>query len=71
MSPCAQEDRLSGEWKLVYTSNSELFALLAISKLPFLTVGDITQTIDAAAGTVTNKVRPRIRARLYRALFPG
>lgn len=52
-----QADRLSGEWKLVYTSNSELFALLALSKLPFVTVGDITQTIDGAAGTVVNKVR--------------
>ena len=52
-----QLDRLSGEWKLVYTSNSELFALLALNKLPFVTVGDITQTIDAAAGTVVNKAR--------------
>lgn len=51
-----QADKLSGEWKLVYTSGSELSALLALSKLPFVTVGDITQTIDGAAGTVVNKV---------------
>jgi hypothetical protein len=56
MTSFLQVDRLSGEWKLVYTSNSELFALLSLGKLPFVTVGDITQTIDAAAGTVTNKV---------------
>ena len=51
-----QADKLSGEWKLVYTSGSELSALLALSRLPFVTVGDITQTIDGAAGTVVNKV---------------
>jgi PAP_fibrillin len=52
-----QADKLSGEWKLVYTSGSELSALLALSRLPFVTVGDITQTIDGAAGTVVNKVQ--------------
>lgn len=41
----------------MYTSGSELSALLALSKLPFVTVGDITQTIDGAAGTVVNKVQ--------------
>jgi PAP_fibrillin len=55
--PVPQADKLSGEWKLVYTSGSELSALLALSKLPFVTVGDITQTIDGAAGTVINKVQ--------------
>ena len=48
---------LNGEWKLVYTSNSELTALLALSRLPFVAVGDITQTIDGPSMTVTNKVR--------------
>jgi PAP_fibrillin len=46
----------------VYTSNSELFALLALSKLPFVTVGDITQTIDGAAGIVVNKVQYKLRS---------
>jgi PAP_fibrillin len=49
---------LNGEWKLVYTSNSELIALLVLSRLPFVTVGDITQTIDGFSLTVTNKVLP-------------
>ncbi len=48
---------LNGEWKLVYTSNSELTALLALSRLPFVTVGDITQTIDGPSLTVINKAR--------------
>ena len=48
---------LSGDWKLVYTSNSELLAVLALGKLPFVTVGDITQRVDAAAGTVENRVQ--------------
>ena len=47
---------LNGEWKLVYTSNSELTALLALSSLPFVTVGDIMQTIDGPSMTVVNKV---------------
>lgn len=47
---------LNGEWKLVYTSNSELLAILALSRLPFVTIGDITQRVDAATNTVENKV---------------
>ena len=47
---------LNGQWKLVYTSSSELTALLALSRLPFVTVGDITQSIDVASETVVNKV---------------
>ena len=47
---------LDGQWKLVYTSNSELFGLLALSRLPFVTVGDITQTVQASTLTVENKV---------------
>ena len=47
---------MEGVWKLVYTSNSELIAVLALSKLPFVEVGDITQKIDSIAGTVVNTV---------------
>lgn len=47
---------LDGQWKLVYTSNSELFGLLALSRLPFVAVGDITQTVQASTLTVENKV---------------
>lgn len=47
---------LDGSWKLVYTSNSELLAILALSRLPFVGIGDITQRIDSATNTVENKV---------------
>lgn len=47
---------LDGDWKLVYTSNSELMALLAVNNLPLVTVGDITQSVDGATSTVVNKV---------------
>jgi hypothetical protein len=48
---------LSGSWKLVYTSNSELVALLALGKLPLVTVGEILQVIDGSAGSVENRVQ--------------
>lgn len=48
---------LGATWKLVYTQ-SPLSSLLALGRLPFVTVGDITQTIDPATGTVVNKVPP-------------
>ncbi len=47
---------LDGQWKLVYTSNSELVALLALNRLPFISVGDITQTIDSTTLTAVNTV---------------
>lgn len=47
---------LSGTWRLVYTSNSEVLALLGLARLPFVTVEDITQTVDGAAMSVENKV---------------
>lgn len=56
-NPAEAIDALGGSWKLVYTSNSELIALLALSRLPFVTIGDITQKIDTATMTVENKVR--------------
>jgi hypothetical protein len=46
---------LDGDWKLVYTSNSELLAILALSKLPFVTIGDITQRVDTLTNTVENR----------------
>eukprot|EP00192_Tetraselmis_astigmatica_P014121 CAMPEP_0117650874 /NCGR_PEP_ID=MMETSP0804-20121206/1777_1 /TAXON_ID=1074897 /ORGANISM="Tetraselmis astigmatica, Strain CCMP880" /LENGTH=315 /DNA_ID=CAMNT_0005456785 /DNA_START=70 /DNA_END=1017 /DNA_ORIENTATION=- len=58
-TPCPNEamELLDGEWKLVYTSNSELMALLAANNLPLVTIGDITQSIDGATQTVVNKVQ--------------
>ncbi len=47
---------LDGDWKLVYTSNSELLAVLALSRLPFVTIGDITQRVETLSNTVENKV---------------
>jgi len=55
-SPAEATEMLAGNWKLVYTSNSELMALLALSRLPFVTIGDITQRIEPATMTVENKV---------------
>ena len=37
--------------------SGELIAVLALSKLPFVTVGDITQKIDGISLIVENKVR--------------
>lgn len=47
---------LDGQWKLVYTASSDVIALLSLGRLPFVTVGDITQSIDGATQTVTNKL---------------
>ncbi|KAI3435955.1 hypothetical protein D9Q98_002013 [Chlorella vulgaris] len=47
---------LGGTWRLSYTSNSELMALLALARLPLVSVGDITQIIDPLAQTVENRV---------------
>jgi PAP_fibrillin len=52
--PLQAADKLGGTWKLVYTSGSELMGLLALNNLPFVTIGDIKQTIDARAATVVN-----------------
>lgn len=41
-----KKSSLLGVWKLAYTSSSELVPLLALGKLPFVTVGDVTQTIS-------------------------
>jgi hypothetical protein len=49
-------DKLNGTWRLAYTSNSELVALLALGRLPLLGVGDITQVVDGGARTVENRV---------------
>ena len=53
---CLQASELSGTWTLAWTSNSELFSLLALSRLPFVTVGPIQQIINTAAMTAQNKV---------------
>ncbi len=55
-SPNDALEKLKGEWRLVYTSNSELIGLLALSRLPLVTVGEITQTVDPATASVSNKV---------------
>ena len=47
---------LDGEWRLVYTANSELMPLLALGRLPFVRIGDIVQAIDIASMTVRNKI---------------
>lgn len=54
--PGQDERVLDGQWKLVYTSNSELSGVLALARLPFVAVGDYTQKIEN--GVVENKVPP-------------
>ena len=49
-------DLLNGTWNLQYTANSELFSLLALSRLPFVDVGPIQQIIDTGTMTARNKV---------------
>eukprot|EP00850_Spirogloea_muscicola_P016311 SM000131S26741 [mRNA] locus=s131:303463:304540:+ [translate_table: standard] len=58
-TPAPTEDLalLGGKWLLAYTSFSELFPLLATGNLPFVTVGEISQTIDPYAQTVVNAVQ--------------
>jgi len=56
-NPTEVLEALNGNWKLVYTSNSELIAVLAMSKLPFVTIGDVTQKVDNNTLTVENKVQ--------------
>lgn len=48
---------LDGTWKLAYTSNSELVALLALGRLPLVTVGDVYQIIDGKAQSVENRIQ--------------
>ena len=48
---------LDGCWKLVYASNSGVLALLGLGRLPGVTVGDITQTIESGNMTVENQAR--------------
>lgn len=47
---------LGGTWRLAYTSNSELIALLALGRLPLVTVGEVTQAVDPLGMTVENRV---------------
>lgn len=55
-NPTESLDILDGEWKLVYTANSELLPLLVANRLPGLTIGDIFQNINTTSMTVSNKV---------------
>jgi len=50
-------EKLNGNWKLAYTSNSELIALLALGKLPLVTVGEIFQIINGTTRTVENRIQ--------------
>ena len=49
-------DKLSGDWKLLYTINSELIGLLGLSRLPGVQVGEISQRIDPRTLSITNTV---------------
>ena len=49
-------DKLSGDWKLLYTVNSELTGLLGLSRLPGVQVGEISQSIDPYTLSIRNTV---------------
>ena len=49
-------DQLAGTWKLMYTSSPQLTAVLALGKLPLVSVGEVTQRIDPENYTVENQV---------------
>ncbi|KAL3141382.1 prolyl aminopeptidase [Trebouxia sp. C0010 RCD-2024] len=57
-NPAATEaiDKLSGDWKLLYTINSELVGLLGLSRLPGVQVGEISQGVDPRTLSITNTV---------------
>ncbi|KAL6765917.1 astaxanthin vesicles associated protein [Haematococcus lacustris] len=55
-NPTEVLEKLDGEWRLMYTSSSALITVLGLKNLPFVTVGDLTQTINVAEQTVENKV---------------
>lgn len=55
--PNDAQDLLNGSWRLVYTANSELLALLALSRLPLVTVEEISQVVDGVNMTVENKIQ--------------
>lgn len=55
--PNEMPEALDGVWKLLYTSNSELVALLALGRLPLVEVGEITQTVNTAAKSVENCIQ--------------
>lgn len=62
---------LDGTWNLVYTSNSSLIGVLALGRLPLVTVGDVTQRIDVASNTVENQVGSKGRGASGRGLAWG
>lgn len=49
-------DKLSGDWKLLYTINSELTGLLGLGRLPGVSVGEISQSIDPYTLSIRNSV---------------
>ncbi|MEW5302029.1 MAG: hypothetical protein WDW36_004841 [Sanguina aurantia] len=51
----ALED-LNGTWTLYFSSDAPTLAILALGKLPFVTIGDMTQRIDSQMQTIENKV---------------
>ncbi len=49
-------DKLSGQWKLLYTINSELTGLLGLGRLPGIEVGEISQSVNGSMLSITNTV---------------
>ena len=49
-------DKLSRQWKLLYTINSELTGLLGLGRLPGVEVGEISQSVNGSMLSITNTV---------------
>ncbi|DBB10405.1 TPA: prolyl aminopeptidase [Trebouxia sp. C0006] len=55
-APTEAVDKLSGQWKLLYTINSELTGLLGLGRLPGVEVGEISQSVNGSMLSITNTV---------------
>ncbi|DBA77025.1 TPA: prolyl aminopeptidase [Trebouxia sp. C0004] len=55
-APTEAVDKLSGQWKLLYTINSELTGLLGLGRLPGVEVGEISQIVNGSMLSITNTV---------------
>lgn len=48
---------MEGQWKLVYTTNTQTLMMLnAIDALPLVDIGNVYQVVDAQSMTASNKV---------------
>jgi len=56
-NPTDDLNKMNGNWRLVYTNNTQLLAVMAMERLPGVVIGEITQKIDTIGGRVENNVQ--------------